>query len=333
MNNNSSLIAFKAISNFTQEIGQIYSAKHRGLKLYCRLINKTTLSHENAIEKHIIVFRNFCSENRDAIKTGNYKDLKPDRISYSSRVYIDIVNIFKESDKETSSAIWKHLLYISALVDPAGKAKQILEENMKSGKSGGTETEFLSNIIDSVEKHVDPSSNPMDAISSIMKSGIFTELIGGMNNGLEGGQLDMGKLMGAVSCMVGTLSQQSGDSEGNEGNEGLPDAMSMLTKMMGSMGGMGGMGGMAGMAGMGGSPKPGMPGAKLPDREKSFEKKKIPVVETIVKKTIQPVVPIIEKNNHPVEQTIVVKQSETPTVHLSLEDKHTTSDIPKLVDV
>ena len=35
----------------------------------------------------------------------------------------------------------------------------------------GTEEEFLTNIIDKVEAHVDPSANPMQAVAGIMQSG------------------------------------------------------------------------------------------------------------------------------------------------------------------
>lgn len=239
-NNNSSLIAFKAISNFTQDIGQLFSRKHRGLKLYCRLINKTTLSHENAIEKHIDAFNKFCVGNREAIIEKNYNKFTVEKVSYSSRVFINIKEILKNADKDTSATIWKHILYISALVDPAGNAKKVLKENMNSNT--GSETQFLTDIISKVEEHVDPSANPMDAVSSIMKSGIFTELMGGMNNGLNNGQLDLGKLMGAVQGMVSTLSQQNGGvEEGTGGEGGDVDPMQMITKMMGMMGNMGNM--------------------------------------------------------------------------------------------
>ena len=232
-----SLICFKAISNFTSELGELFSKQQRSLKLYSRLINKTTLVHDNSIKKHIDAFRRFCITNRDSIVSKDSEKLVMHKISYSQRVFIDISEIFTLADKDTKNVIWDHLLCISALVDPAGKAKEILRENLKSGKTGNDETNFLSNIIDKVEEHVDPNANPMEAVSSIMKSGIFTELIGGMDKGLSSGNLDIGKLMGAVQGMVGKLS-----NSGGEGSDGGPDPMSMITSMMGSMGNLGGGG-------------------------------------------------------------------------------------------
>jgi len=236
MNTDVSLVCFKAISNFTTELGSIFSKTQRSLKLYCRLINKTTIVHDKSIKKHIDAFRTFCIANRNAIVNKDVSGLVVGKISYSQRVYIDIADIFSKSDAETTGVIWDHLLCISALVDPAGKAKEVLKKNFREGKTGGDETNFLTDIIEKVEKHVDPNANPMEAVSSIMQSGIFTELIGGMNNGLSNGSLDIGKLMGAVQGMVGQLGdQKSGDPQAD-------GALNMLTSMIGNMGNMGNMG-------------------------------------------------------------------------------------------
>ena len=145
--------------------------------------------------------------------------------------------IFEKADSETKEIIWNHLLTISAAVDPAGKAKQILEENAKKGDN---EASFLSDIIGKVEKQVDPqtSKNPMEAVSSIMNSGIFTDLLGGMGNGIQNGSLDLGKLMGTVQNMVGSLTSQMQESGVGEGTDGAPDLsgmLGMLTPMLNSM--------------------------------------------------------------------------------------------------
>jgi hypothetical protein len=234
MNNDNSLICFKAISNFTNELAELYSKQQRSLKLYNRLINKTTLTHDVSIRKHIDAFRIFCVANRDAITSKQIDKVLECKISYSERVFIDIVNIFKIADGDTKKVIWEHLLCISALVDPAGKAKEILKENLAMGKNSTGETNFLTEIIDKVEKHVDPNANPMEAVSSIMKSGIFTELIGGMNQGLSDGSLDISKLMSAVQGMVSQLGEKTGNDSQTDGQ------MQMLSAMMSGIGGMGG---------------------------------------------------------------------------------------------
>jgi hypothetical protein len=217
-----SLITFKAISNFTKDLGDMFSSNQHSLKLYCHLINKTTLSHDKAIKKHIDAFRDFCIENRDHIASKNYSKFTKTSIIYSTNVFIDLDAIFKLADKETQQVIWKHVLVISALVDPAGKAKEILKQTA-TGKEG----DFLTDIISKVEQHVDPNSNPMEAVSNIMKSGVFTDIISSMQDGMGNGSLDLGKLMNSVQTMVTTLNGQTGGENS--------ESMNALNTMMGSL--------------------------------------------------------------------------------------------------
>lgn len=226
-----SLVAFKAISTFTNDLGSIFADKQHSLRLYCHLLNKTTLSHDRAIKKHLEAFRSFCVDNRDAILSKDENKLKGSeisktkkivRIKYSDNVYIDISLIFKEADKETKQVIWKHLLVISALLDPTGNAKELLKA------SKGKEADFLTNIISKVEEHVKPDSkNPMEAISSIMSSGVFTDILSGMNDGLSDGSLDLSKLMTSVSSMVTGLTSSTG-VENKEQTEAINTMMSSL---------------------------------------------------------------------------------------------------------
>jgi hypothetical protein len=227
------LIAFKAITSFTKELTENFGSnkENHSLKLYDRLISKTPISSEKAIKKHIEVFRNFCISNRDALTAKDAKKLTTTRVEYSSKVYIDFNNIFKAADRETTSVIWKHLLTISAILDPAGKAKEILKQNKDD-----VESDFLTDIINKVEEHVKPDSNPMEAVSAIMSSGVFTELISGMNNGIQNGSLDLGKLMGTVQKMVTTLAPNGGAGTGLDGEAG----MDIIKNMMANMGNGGG---------------------------------------------------------------------------------------------
>jgi len=227
------LLTFKAISNFIVELAETFSSDSHSLKLYSRLLKKTTLTHENAIKKHIDAFRDFCFKNRDGITTKNSKLFVVSKVEYSDKVFIDFDPIFKESDKETTNIIWKHLLTISALVDPAGKAKEILK-NSKDSK----EANFLSDLLNKVETNVNPNSNPLEAVSSIMSSGIFTDLISGMNNGIQDGSLDLGKLMGTVQQMCTSIGGVDMNNSGQSNEQ--PNPMNMLNSMMSSMTSQGG---------------------------------------------------------------------------------------------
>ena len=91
MSSDTSLVCFKAISNFTFELVELFSKQQRSLKLYGRLINKTTIVHDKSIKKHIDAFRSFCITNRDAIMNKSVDKLNMNKISYSQRVFIDMV--------------------------------------------------------------------------------------------------------------------------------------------------------------------------------------------------------------------------------------------------
>ena len=226
---NHNLLTFNAISTFISELSDSFSEKNHSLKLYSRLLKKTTLSHDIAIKKHIECFRVFCFENRDALEKRNVELFVKPIVEYSSKVFVDFTGIFKEADLETTNVIWKHLLTISALVDPAGKARELLKNNKES-----KEANFLSDILEKVETNVTPNSNPLEAVSSIMKSGIFTELISNMNNGIQDGSLDLGKLMGTVQQMCTSL-----NPDGGGGGDLNTTPMNMLSSMMSGGGGGG----------------------------------------------------------------------------------------------
>ena len=218
MSTDYNLIAFKAITTFTNELNENFgsSKQNHALKLYDRLISKTSLSHDKAIKKHIDAFRTFCIDNRDGLISKDIKKFTCSKVEYSPKVYIDFVIIFNLADKETSEVIWKHLLTISALLDPAGNAKEILKNN----KNNGTEADFLTDIINKVETHVEPNSNPMEAVSAILSSGVFTDLMSGMNNGIQDGTLDLGKLMGTVQTMCSSLTNLQGGNQGSQNDIG-----------------------------------------------------------------------------------------------------------------
>ena len=243
MSTDNSLIAFKAISKFINDLSEMFGESQRPLHLYAFLLSRTTLAHETPIMKHMDCFRTFCIENREAISSMDASKLVNPVIQYSEKVNIDMNPIFEKADASTTKTIWKHLLTISAIVDPTGEARKILKEV----KSQGNEADFLSNMMEKIEKNVDSNANPMEAITSMMSSGIFTELIGGMGSGIQDGTLDLGKLMGTVQKMVSKMSpegESSLDLEGmmntmkntsENGGEQSLDIMSLSGPMMSAM--------------------------------------------------------------------------------------------------
>jgi len=270
MNEDTVLIGFKAICNFINDLESVYGNKHKPLRLYKRLVNHTQISHDNIIRKHIGLFNQFCVANQEALSEQKREKLVQTRVEYSERVYVDIGFILGMADAETAPVIWKHLLTISAIVDPTGRAKEILKKSVQEGKSGKEETDFLTNIISKVEKNVKPNSNPMEAVTSIMQSGLFTEMMSDMNSK----KFDLGKLLGAVQGMVSTLGNQVGDDPEAKQAMGM---LNNVTSMMGNMGSGGAPPDMSGMMQMMTTMMSGMkmPGPQVEDvSEKVIENEK-----------------------------------------------------------
>lgn len=256
MDNNTILI-FKSITGFISDLNTEFGSKHKSIALYNRLLEKTGIVHVGPVHKHINCFRSFFSSNVKAMEEQNISLFLEPRISYSDRVYVDVLTIFRQSSEESSSIIWKHLLTIWGLIEPTSQAKRILNESIKQSNGADKESKFLSDIIERVEKSVsssdvDVNSNPMAAVSNLMNSGVFTDLINGMQTGLSDGSLDIGKLMGSVQ---GMMSKMGGSSSSSSSSSPMPDmsAMPDMGAMMGMMGSM-----MGGMSANGGGPPPDM---------------------------------------------------------------------------
>ena len=245
-----SFIAFKAISSFIKELDSTFGNDQHSLKLYQHLISKTTFSHTVAIAYHISIFRDFCVLNRDAITAMDDKLINQEsyKITYSEKVSVDLKSIFLIADNDVKKVLWKHILTISAIVDPNGKAKQIL----LSKKSLSKEGEFISGILDKIESSVDPKGNPLDAIQGIMSSGVLSDLVNGMGSGLKDGTLDIGKLINSVQGLVTGMKDSDNDSTspdigklmsgmmkglgGGEGEDTPPDFGKMMGAIMGGQG-------------------------------------------------------------------------------------------------
>ena len=307
MLSDTNLITFKAIINFVNDLNSLFGEFQHSLKLYHHLITKTTFAHEKPILKHIEAFTAYCVANQEAIMNKDKNRLTHDSIQYSERVYINIHKLFfpttvkfKQIDSETEEAIWKHLIYLSARTNPNESALRLLKSviasksegrgESKSGerKSGGInlnitgegkEKEFLNNIMNKVENCIDPNAtNPLQAISTIMSSGLINELVTDMGQGIENGSLNLNSLMGTVQNMVsgmtsGTTTEggasqnplggidmtsitsmmqqmmSNGGTGGTSGGE-MPDMSGLLGTLMGSMGGANSSGGAPDMAGL-----------------------------------------------------------------------------------
>lgn len=207
--NDSTLLIFKAITAFICDMNEVFGKDDKNLMLYSHLIEKTGIIHEEPIKKHITIFQKFVIDNEEAIFEKNIDLLKDTVVQYSDKVCIDIRKMFELSKESVGdcNSIWKHLLTLSALLNPTGQAKEILKRDKETEKNPPKEDDFLSGLIDKVGKHIDPTStNPMDSMNSLMSSGVFGELMNSMDKGIGDGSLDMQKMVGSLQKMIGSLS-------------------------------------------------------------------------------------------------------------------------------
>ena len=202
--------------------------KDLALKLYNHLLVKTTLADTAPVEKHISEFTNFCKKNRKHIIEANTA-LPCKKITYSERVYIDFEKIISEILKEDSAAetltvLFDHLLLLSSVFDPEGNASKVLKDKAQSNdktneiKEFLEGNEFLSGMMKKVESQVDPGSNPMEAMSKMMSSGLLQELVVGMQENIDSGKMNVQDLMTSVQKMTTALP---------------PDQMAALQPMLG----------------------------------------------------------------------------------------------------
>jgi hypothetical protein len=238
MKDSLNLVIFKTITDFVNELSEHFGDKMHELKLYQRLLEKTKISQDKFIDKHITLFRNFCFSNREMIINKDHKKLSTEEsvITYSEKVFINFKTLFGTADKDSRKVIIDHLLAISALVDPTAKAKDILKNSGDSSK----ESDFLTDIIEKVEENVNlKSNNPLEAVSSLISSGVFTDLLSDMNNGLQDGSLNLGKLVGTVEKLCSSMGPP-GASGGLDGLN-ISGLLSGLSAMGNSKGGDGGV--------------------------------------------------------------------------------------------
>lgn len=199
------IVLFKCIVDFIHCLREMFGKEQHSLELYDLLMERTGIVHQDPIKKHVKLFKDFLQKNEEAILENNEEKMTEWKIEYSEKVFIDLNSIFSMSLEEDKQTIWQHLLTLMAVLIPTSNAKNILKER-KANKN--KEGDFLTNLINKVEKHVDPSTatDPAQMMSGILSSGLFSELMDDMNRGMSDGDLDLNKMMGSLQGMIGNMS-------------------------------------------------------------------------------------------------------------------------------
>lgn len=193
---------FTAIKKFVNDLGECFATENHSLALYDRLLSKVKDDNKEAITRHMIIFRDFITRNKQNIidRIPVFDGL----ISFSPKIYIDLGSIFASTkDQDTIKAMWEHLSVLVVIFNP--DAKQDIVEKLSETLNDGEEDKFLNKIIQGVSKNVVEGENPQASVSRIFQSNFFPELLGDLNQKLSSGNFDMTKMLSSVQKMTGNL--------------------------------------------------------------------------------------------------------------------------------
>lgn len=215
---------FSAIKSFVIEIKNNYGGEYKPLALYGRLIEKTEVSNEVPVQKHISTFRKFVVNNREAILNKDESLFNVQKVKYNDNVYFNVAHVFKMADNDSKAGIWEHLLVLSALLDKNSDAKNQL---ILARQSQPTQQQpnvlmpmmsMLSNMLMGDMMGGGESSrsgeNPMGGLASLL-GGIGT----GASGEGEGGMPDLGKIFSTfmnpdmLSKLTSTVSNSFSDGK------------------------------------------------------------------------------------------------------------------------
>jgi hypothetical protein len=157
-------------------------------------------------------------ERRDA-QTYTYKDKKGAlktakglRVKLTEKIYMNLRAILEKSDESVRKAIWQHLFNIMYLFNPED---DVIRTELKASlaEQDTKENKFLMDTFSKFEKvmaenkDMQNPSDPMAMVSNLMQSGFLNDMIGGINNGVSSGSLDIKSLIGTVQNLLGNLSE------------------------------------------------------------------------------------------------------------------------------
>lgn len=223
MNNKNNLTVFTKILSFLNELNDSFGTKYNNVFLYYKLCKKTTVSNTNAINKHVEYFSRFLIPNKEHIINNNFTNLTPNEIRFdtSEKVFINIQDIIKNTDKENREIIFKHLQLLLYMVSPDNEEIKNVLVKKDSQPSGNKETVFINNFLNTFQDNMKESTreedlenvNPFEMAMKLVKNGAFTQMTSQMKNGIESGELKLDNLLGSVQGMLKNLTSELGEKD------------------------------------------------------------------------------------------------------------------------
>lgn len=215
--------AFQAIREFSNDLDEMFGRKKKrsSLAMYNRLIQKIELDDEASIAKTLSGFHGFFMLNsKYVIETDAISKLPRGTIikyGISDTICIDIQHFIYEADDETKEVIRQHLLVIYGLLNPESRkvASDELEKSINSLNidESTNEGKFLGNFFKGANEtlaNTPQPDNPMAAITGLLTSPIFTNLLAGLEQGVKSKTIDPAKMMGGLQSALGGMVAEMG---------------------------------------------------------------------------------------------------------------------------
>lgn len=217
---------FEAITSFVNDLWSVFqSGKPTPLALYHRMIKHiNSEKSENGMNDSISGFVEFFSKHEVNIVDDKLESIPRDtiiRYGKSEKVYLEIQKYIYRSNKdiEMRNAIRKHLLTIAAILQPDIKKFEALESNkgMLGIDDSTTEGKFLSNIMKQAQNSMgDVDTDNPTAAMSVLFTSVVPQLVSGLQNGVNSGQMDMYKLMSTMQNTLGAIMPAPPPESGGE---------------------------------------------------------------------------------------------------------------------
>lgn len=218
-NDETTKAAFNAIKDFVKELNDTFGSKKVSpIALYNRLLEKIAPIDNASISKIFSGFQNFFNTYESALVEDKLDTIPKDtRITYggNNHIYLDIQRYIHQSDEDARNTIRQHLLIINALLEPNRDKLSLLEKEEKKKASkiptlnnNSREGQFINSVLDKAKtslKDVSVDSNPATLMFTLAQSGLVTDLISGLQNGVQNGELDPQKLMFVMSEAMNSM--------------------------------------------------------------------------------------------------------------------------------
>jgi hypothetical protein len=212
--NKKNIDAFGAIINFVNDLWEVFGkgATVTPLALYHRLVGKINMSDREGIQKVIVGFSDFLKKyDHCLVNTSGESIPKGVIISYgtSERIHLEIQKYLHQSDQATKESIRRHLLTISAILEPnkekiAQLEKKISDLNIDTDTKEG---QFISNIMQKAKDNMADvnTDDPMQAMTSIFRSGIIQDMVTGLQQGVGNGEMNIQTLLTTMQSALGAI--------------------------------------------------------------------------------------------------------------------------------